>query len=201
MSLIYTILILLSMGLTADTNAPAKDSAATTGTAASAPAAPEKAKGDKGAGDSGKAAGQGANGDQGGGSILPYTLIIIVVLGYFLIVAPERKKSKAFKDQMSSIKKNDKVVTIGGIQGIVTNIDREHDKITLRVDDTTNTKIDFTLGAISRVLSTETSEKDKDKDKDGSEVSQLSIVRCRLFASGSADPRRQYERLITASNI
>jgi preprotein translocase subunit YajC len=172
-SFIYTILVLLSMGLTADTDAPAKDSAATTGTAASAPAAPEKAKGDKGTSDSGKAAGQGANpgpanGDQGGGSILPYTLIIIVVLGYFLIVAPERKKSKAFKDQMSSIKKNDKVVTIGGIQGIVTNIDREHDKITLRVDDTTNTKIDFTLGAISRVLSTENSEKDKDKDKDGS---------------------------------
>jgi preprotein translocase subunit YajC len=161
---IYTILVLLSTGLTADADAPAKDSAATTGTAAAAPAAPEKAKGDKGAADSGKA-GQGGNaGDQGGGSILPYSLIIIVVLGYFLIVAPERKKSRAFKDQMSSIKKNDKVVTIGGIQGIVTNIDREHDKITLRVDDTTNTKIDFTLGAISRVISTETSDKDKDKD-------------------------------------
>jgi preprotein translocase subunit YajC len=166
-SFIYTLVILISAGFTAD--APEKTSPATTGTAASAPAAPEKAKSDKGSADNvaapGKAGGKDANpappGDQGG-SILPYTLIIIVVLGYFLIVAPERKKSRAYKDQMASIKKNDKVVTIGGMHGIVTNIDREHDKITLKVDD--NTKIDFTLGAISRVVSAEGQDKEKDKD-------------------------------------
>ena len=166
MSFIYSIVILIAAGFAADADAPDKASPATTGTAASAPAAPEKAKGDKGAADSGKAGGKDANpapagGDQGG-SILPYTLIIIVVLGYFLIVAPERKKSRAYKDQMSSIKKNDKVVTIGGMHGIVTNIDRDHDKITLKVDD--NTKIDFTLGAISRVVSAEGQDKEKDKD-------------------------------------
>jgi preprotein translocase subunit YajC len=166
LSFIYPIVILIAAGFAADADAPDKAPPATTGTAASAPAAPEKAKGDKAAADSGKAGGKDANpappGDQGG-SILPYTLIIVVVLGYFLIVAPERKKSRAYKDQMSSIKKNDKVVTIGGIHGIVTNIDRDHDKITLKVDD--NTKIDFTLGAISRVVSAETPDKDKDSPK------------------------------------
>jgi preprotein translocase subunit YajC len=170
-SFIYSIVILISAGFAADADAPAKASTDTTGAAASAPAAPEKAKGDKGSADNaagpGKAGGKDANpapapGDQGG-SILPYTLIIIVVLGYFLIVAPERKKSRAYKDQMASIKKNDKVVTIGGMHGIVTNIDRDHDKITLKVDD--NTKIDFTLGSISRVISTEAPDKDKDSPK------------------------------------
>jgi preprotein translocase subunit YajC len=164
-SFVYPIVILAAAAFAADADTPEKTPPATTGTAASAPAAPDKAKGDKGAADSGKAGGKDANpappGDQGG-SILPYTLIIIVVLGYFLIVAPERKKSRAYKDQMSSIKKNDKVVTIGGMHGIVTNIDRDHDKITLKVDD--NTKIDFTLGAISRVVSAEGQDKEKDKD-------------------------------------
>jgi preprotein translocase subunit YajC len=170
-NLIYSIIILFSAGFTAEADAPATTSTATTATAA--PAAPEGAKGDKAAADAGTAApgkaGAAAgnppagNGDQGG-SILPYTLIIIVVLGYFLIVAPERKKSRAYKDQMSAIKKNDRVVTIGGIYGVVANINREQDKITLKVDD--NTKMDFTLGAISRVVSAESPDKDKDKDKD-----------------------------------
>jgi preprotein translocase subunit YajC len=171
-SLIYSIIILFSAGFTAEADAPATTSTATTATAApSAPAAPDVAKGDKAAADTatavpgkaGAAAGNppAGNGDQGG-SILPYTLIIIVVLGYFLIVAPERKKSRAYKDQMSAIKKNDRVVTIGGIYGVVANINREQDKITLKVDD--NTKMDFTLGAISRVVSAETPDKDKDKD-------------------------------------
>jgi preprotein translocase subunit YajC len=171
-SLIYSIIMLLSAGFAAEADAPATTSTATTSTAApSGPATAEKAKGDKAAADTGTAApgkpGAPAanpapgNGDQGG-SILPYTLIIIVVLGYFLIVAPERKKSRAYKDQMSAIKKNDRVVTIGGIYGVVANINREQDKITLKVDD--NTKMDFTLGAISRVVSTESQDKEKDKD-------------------------------------
>jgi preprotein translocase subunit YajC len=110
-----------------------------------------------GAGNAGPAAGAG----DGGPSILPYTLILILFLGYFIVWRPEKKKQREYKEQLASIKKNDRVVTIGGIYGVVANINREADKVTLKVDD--NTKIDFTLGAISRVVSAETAG-DKDKE-------------------------------------
>jgi preprotein translocase subunit YajC len=105
-----------------------------------------------------------AGGDGGGGIPFPImAIVMIVVLGYFLVWAPERKKQRAYKDQLAAIKKNDRVVTIGGIYGVVANINREADKVTLKVDD--NTKIDFTLGAISRVITVETQDKEKDSSK------------------------------------
>jgi preprotein translocase subunit YajC len=122
------------------------------------------AAGADGAAGGGNAAGGGAGGGEPGGIPFPImAIIMIVVLGYFLVWAPERKKQRAYKDQLSAIKKNDRVVTIGGIYGVVANINREADKITLKVDD--NTKIDFTLGAISRVITVETQEKEKDSAK------------------------------------
>jgi preprotein translocase subunit YajC len=92
-----------------------------------------------------------AGGEGGGGSFVFPALIAILVLGYFMLFLPERKKQKAFRDQIAALKKNDRVVTIGGIYGVVANIHREADKVTVKVDD--QTKIDFTLGAISRVIS------------------------------------------------
>ncbi|HEX3997784.1 MAG TPA: preprotein translocase subunit YajC [Pirellulales bacterium] len=99
--------------------------------------------------------GNGAGGAAGGGGIpFPFVaLILILGLGYVMLFLPERKKQKAFRDQIASLKKNDRVVTIGGIYGIVSNIQRDIDKVTVKVDD--QTKIDFTLGAISKVISTE----------------------------------------------
>ncbi|HEY2147964.1 MAG TPA: preprotein translocase subunit YajC, partial [Pirellulales bacterium] len=104
-----------------------------------------------------------APGGDAGHPIMLYAIVGILALFYFMVIAPERKKSKAYKEQVAAIKKNDRVVTIGGIYGVVANVNRDADKITLKVDD--NTKIDFTLGSISRVVSAETQEKDKDAAK------------------------------------
>ncbi len=101
---------------------------------------------------------EAAAGD-GGGSILPYALVLVLFLGYFLVWLPERKKQRAFREQMSAIKKNDRVVTIGGIYGVVANVNRETDKVTLKVDD--NTKIDFTINAVSRVITDAPADKEK----------------------------------------
>lgn len=106
------------------------------------------------AGDAG-AGGPGTGGAGGIGTLLlPFAMIF--VLFYFLILRPEKRKQAEHKTLLEAIKKNDRVVTIGGIYGVVTNVLREEDRVTLRIDEANNTKIDVTFNAIGRVLGEET---------------------------------------------
>ncbi len=52
--------------------------------------------------------------------ILP--LIAIIVVMYFIMIRPQRKKEKELRNQISKMKAGDKVVTIGGIVGKIHSI-------------------------------------------------------------------------------
>ncbi|MCC7085649.1 MAG: preprotein translocase subunit YajC [Pirellulales bacterium] len=79
-------------------------------------------------------------------------LIAMIGLFYFLIVRPEKRKQAEHKSLLEAVKKNDRVVTIGGIHGVVTNVQRDADRVTLKIDEANNTKIDVTFNAIARVI-------------------------------------------------
>ena len=83
--------------------------------------------------------------------LLP-SMVVIFMLFYFLMIRPERQKQHAHRERLASLKKNDRVITVGGIHGVVTNIHREADQVTLKVDESSGTKIPFTLGSISQVI-------------------------------------------------
>ncbi len=87
---------------------------------------------------------------------------IIGVMFYFLLIRPERKKRQKLTNLLDSLKKNDRIVTIGGIHGVVVNVTKDSDEVMIRVDEGTNTKLKVTRSAISRVISDE-----KSSDKDG----------------------------------
>ncbi|MBT2616731.1 MULTISPECIES: preprotein translocase subunit YajC [unclassified Bacillus (in: firmicutes)] len=53
--------------------------------------------------------------------ILP--LILMFVLFYFLLIRPQQKRQKATQNMQSSLKKGDKVATIGGMHGTIDAID------------------------------------------------------------------------------
>ena len=61
------------------------------------------------------------------------------------------------------MKKNDRVLTTGGIYGVVTNVHREANEVTIKVDESTNTKLRMTLGSIAQVLGDEPSEEGASK--------------------------------------
>lgn len=69
--------------------------------------------------------------------LLPFILMFVVM--YFLILRPQKRKDKDRKSLLSRIKKNDKVVTSGGIHGIIISV-RENEVI-LRVDDAKDVKV------------------------------------------------------------
>ncbi len=67
------------------------------------------------------AAGQTAAGPAGLiGSFLP--LILMILVFYFILLRPQKKKEKELKNMLASLKVNDEVATIGGIHGKITRI-------------------------------------------------------------------------------
>ena len=53
-------------------------------------------------------------------SLLPMVLIIVML--YFMMIRPQRKKEKALRAMIDALKVGDKVVTIGGICGKISKI-------------------------------------------------------------------------------
>jgi len=89
----------------------------------------------------------------------PQTLIWIVlmfVVMYFLLFRGPRKKQQQHKQMVQSLKKNDRVRTIGGIIGTV--VDIKDNEITLKVDESNNTKIKVASTAIAQNVSDKNSE-------------------------------------------
>ena len=80
--------------------------------------------------------------------LLPFILMFVVM--YFLILRPQKKKERERKALLSRIKKNDRVVTAGGVHGVITSV-RENE-IILRVDDAKDVKIKVDRSAIVTVL-------------------------------------------------
>ena len=81
-------------------------------------------------------------------------MAFIFLAMYFVMILPEKKRQKKHKAMLAAIKKNDKVVTIGGIHGVVVNVKEK--TFIVRVDD--NTKLELDKGSVANVLA-ETTEK------------------------------------------
>ena len=89
-----------------------------------------------------------------GGSYWLFLILMFVVM-YFILFRGPQKKQKEHKKMVQSLEKNDRVRTIGGIIGTV--VDIKGDEITLKVDESTNTKIKVASTAIGKNLSKEKS--------------------------------------------
>jgi len=74
-------------------------------------------------------------------------LILIFVVFYFFIIRPQKKKEDQRKSMVEAVKKNDRVITIGGIHGTVTQVDDT--SVLVQVDN--NTKLRFEKSSLSSV--------------------------------------------------
>ena len=76
---------------------------------------------------------------------------LIFIVMYFIIFRGPQKQKQQRKKMLQSLKKNDRVRTIGGIIGTV--VDIKGDEITLKVDESNNTKIKVVSSAIGSNVS------------------------------------------------
>ncbi len=64
----------------------------------------------------------GSGGGQGGGFGAFVPLILMFAIFYFLLIRPQQKKAKLHREMVSTLKKGDRVVSSGGLHGLVTGI-------------------------------------------------------------------------------
>ncbi|MFA6321149.1 MAG: preprotein translocase subunit YajC [Candidatus Omnitrophota bacterium] len=76
-------------------------------------------------------------------NLLP--IILIFVIFYFLLIRPQKKQQDAHKKMIAGLKKNDEVITAGGIHGTIVNV-KDH-SVTLKVDD--NVKVEVQKNSIA----------------------------------------------------
>ncbi len=76
----------------------------------------------------------------------------IVLIAYIMILRPQKKRETNHKQLLNNLKKNDKVLTTGGICGTVMSTDAASDRVVVRVDDDKGVKLTFTKASIVRVI-------------------------------------------------
>ena len=68
----------------------------------------------------------------------PYLVIFFIF--YLLLIRPEKNKQRERKEKIANLKKNDQIVTAGGIHGTIVNV--KDSTLILRIDDNVKMEID-----------------------------------------------------------
>ena len=82
--------------------------------------------------------------------IMIWGLLIMMGVFFFVMFRGNRAQKKKKEAMFDSMKKNDRVMTIGGVIGTIIQV-KEHE-IVLKVDEASNTKMTFIRRAIQQVL-------------------------------------------------
>ncbi len=89
---------------------------------------------------------------------LPLMVIMFAVM-YFLIIRPQKQKEKKRQAMMSNVRKQDRIITAGGVHGVVVSV--KENEVIVRVDDSKDVKVKVDKSALTSV-SAPTGEKDDD---------------------------------------
>jgi preprotein translocase subunit YajC len=79
-------------------------------------------------------------------NLLP--IILMFVIFYFLLIRPQQKRQRAVQQMQANLKKGDKIITIGGLHGIIDSVDE--DKVVIRAGD--GTRLTYDRSAVREVV-------------------------------------------------
>ena len=97
-----------------------------------------------------------------------FPLVGLFILFYFIFIVPERRRKGEEAKMMSSVKKNDRIVTVGGIHGTIVNAPADGDVVTIKIDEAGNTRVKLNRSAISKVIQ-DGDDKGKDSGSDSND--------------------------------
>lgn len=90
----------------------------------------------------------GAGGQAGGGGSVFILLFLMFFIFYFLVIRPQQKEAKKQQKMRDSLKKEDRVITAGGMYGKVVGVDDT--TVTLEIAE--KTKVKFQKAAVATVI-------------------------------------------------
>jgi len=68
-----------------------------------------------------------------------WPLLFMVILFYFILYRPQKRQQKRRQEMFSNLKKNTKIVTVGGLYGVITDI--KDDYVRIRIADKVEIKL------------------------------------------------------------
>jgi len=77
-------------------------------------------------------------------------MIAIFVIMYMLILRPQARRQKEQRQMLNALTKGDRIVTGGGIHGVIVKVNESENTIIIKVAD--NVKLEVDRGSISRKL-------------------------------------------------
>ncbi len=83
------------------------------------------------------------------GMLIPFILVFAIF--YLIVILPARKRQKQHQRMIENLKPGDKIITAGGIYGVVTGL--REDRIEIRIAP--NVKIEITKGSVAAVVGKE----------------------------------------------
>jgi len=92
-----------------------------------------------------------------------WPLLAIGLLFWFLLIRPQQQEKRQREAMLSDLKRNDRIITVGGIRGVVTSVNREADEVTIKVDEAANVKLRMTVSSIARIVIDESSDDSSSK--------------------------------------
>ncbi len=91
-----------------------------------------------------------------------FLMVLLFAMFYFLIILPQRRREKQFKEMISNMKRGDTVITIGGIVGKIVDIRKD----TVKIKTAMTTELEITKRAIASILKEK--EETKETETEGS---------------------------------
>ncbi len=76
---------------------------------------------------------------------------VMILIFYFLLIRPNQKKEKDRKAMIDNLQKGDKVLTTGGIYGVVVNVKGDDGIVVLKIAD--GAKVEFSKAAVQAKIS------------------------------------------------
>ncbi|GEB11101.1 hypothetical protein SEQ01_12920 [Streptococcus equinus] len=81
---------------------------------------------------------------------MPTVIMLLVMVGLiWFMQRSQKKQAQARQEQLKALQKGDEIVTIGGLYGIIDEVDVDNQKMVLDID---GVYLTFELGAVKRVV-------------------------------------------------
>jgi preprotein translocase subunit YajC len=110
----------------------------------------------------------GAQAEGAGGFSAFIPLILMFVIFYFLLIRPQQKKSKEHRAMIENLKKGDRIITSGGLHGLITGMNDQ----TLTVEIAYKVRVKVARGNVATLVQASSQNPAPKKDKAESEKSK-----------------------------